>query len=67
MVLLIDLYLNHNMIVEAKEIYQELKNKNSDFILDKYKVIKLTEAIARTESIESEHSIVLTFYINLIY
>jgi pentatricopeptide repeat protein len=55
MVLLIDLYLNHNMLVEAKEIYQELKNKNSDFILDKYKVIKLTEAIAQTESIESEH------------
>lgn len=55
MVLLLDLYLNNNMLVEAKEIYQELKNKNSDFILDKYKVIKLTEEIAKTESVESEY------------
>lgn len=63
MVLLLDLYLNHNKLVEAKEIYQTLMNNNSNFILDKYKVIKLAEAIAKTESIESEY---FTFFQNFV-
>lgn len=54
MVLLLDLYLNHDKLVEAKEIFQQLKANDSGFILDKYKVIKMTETIARTDSVESE-------------
>lgn len=54
MVLLLDLYLNYDKLVEAKEIFQQLKANNSEFVLDKYKVIKMTETIARTDSVESE-------------
>ncbi|KAL4132665.1 hypothetical protein QTP88_009784 [Uroleucon formosanum] len=53
MVLLLDMYLNHNKLDEAKQIFHELKTNNSEFILDKFKVIKMTELIARTESIEN--------------
>ncbi|CAH1737969.1 unnamed protein product [Aphis gossypii] len=52
MVLLIDLYLNHNKLAEAKQIFHELKTNNPEFTLDKFKVIKMTEVIARTDGIE---------------
>lgn len=54
MVLLLDLYLNCGKLAEAKEILQELKTSNPEFVLDKYKIIKLTESIAKHESIESK-------------
>lgn len=54
MVLLLDLYLNYDKLAEAKEILQELKTANPDFVLDKYKIIKMTESIAKNESIESK-------------
>lgn len=42
------------MLTEAKDIYNELKTENADFVLDKYKVIKMTELIARFDSVESK-------------
>lgn len=62
MVLLLDMYLNHNKLDEAKQIFHELKTNNSEFILDKFKVIKMTELIARTESIESKNFFVCDLY-----
>jgi len=62
MVLLIDMYLNHNKLDEAKQIFHELKTNNSDFILDKFKVIKMTELIAKIESIESKYLFFSDFY-----
>lgn len=62
MVLLLDMYLNHNKLDEAKQIFHELKTNNSEFILDKFKVIKMTELIARTESIESKYFFVCDLY-----
>lgn len=53
MVLLIDMYLNHNKLAEAKQVFHELKTNNSDFVLDKFKVIKMAEVIAKTEGVES--------------
>lgn len=53
MVLLIDMYLNHNKLDEAKQILHELQTNNSEFILDKFKVIKMTELIAKTDGIEN--------------
>lgn len=54
MVLLLDMYLNHDKLAEAQEIYQQLKTTDPEFVLDKYKVIKMTESIAKNNSIESE-------------
>lgn len=54
MVLFLDLYLNHNKLEEAKEVFEQLKATNSEFILDKYKVIKMAEVIVNTEGVESE-------------
>lgn len=54
MVLLLDMYLNCGKLAEAKEILQELKTSNPEFVLDKYKIIKMTESIAKNESIESK-------------
>lgn len=62
MVLLIDMYLNHNKLDEAKQIFHELKTNNSEFILDKFKVIKMTELIAKIESIESKYLFVCDLY-----
>lgn len=42
------------MLTEAKDIYNELKTNNPDFVLDRYKVIKLTELMARSDSVESK-------------
>lgn len=56
MVLLLDMYLNFGKLAEAKEILQELKTSNPEFVLDKYKIIKMTESIAKNESIESKSS-----------
>lgn len=53
MVLLMDLYLNHNKLAEAKKMYDQLKT-NTDFVLDKYKVVKMAETIAKMDSIESK-------------
>lgn len=54
MVLFLDLYLNSDKLAEANEIYQELKTMNPNFVLDKYKVIKMAEVIAKIESVESK-------------
>lgn len=54
MVLLLDMYLNCGKLAEAKEILQKLKTSNPEFVLDKYKIIKMTESIAKNESIESK-------------
>lgn len=56
MVLLLDLYLNHDKLAEAKEIFQQLKVLDSNFVLDKYKVIKMAEIIVKTENFESKSS-----------
>jgi len=61
MVLLIDMYLNHNKLDEAKQILQELKN-NPEFILDKFKVVKMAELIAKTDGIESKYLFVCVLY-----
>lgn len=53
MVLLMDLYLNHDKLAEAREIYDQLKT-DPEFVLDKFKVIKMTETIAKMDSIESK-------------
>lgn len=42
------------MLSEAKDIYHDLKTNDSDFVLDKYKVVKMAELIARTDSVESK-------------
>lgn len=42
------------MLTEAKEVFHELKTDDSGFVLDRYKVIKMTELIARTDSVESK-------------
>jgi len=55
MVLLIDMYLNHNKLDEAKQILHELKTNNSDFILDKFKVVKMAELIAKIDGVESKY------------
>ncbi|XP_025193243.1 leucine-rich PPR motif-containing protein, mitochondrial [Melanaphis sacchari] len=52
MVLLLDVFLNHNKLTEAKQIFNELKTNNPEFTLDKFKVIKMTEVIAKTDSVE---------------
>lgn len=62
MVLLIDLYLNHNKLAEAKQIFHELKTNNPEFTLDKFKVIKMTEVIARTDGIEGKSLFVCDLY-----
>lgn len=54
MVLLLDLYLINNHLAEAKEILQQLKTEDADFVLDKYKVIHMALAIVETESVESK-------------
>lgn len=54
MVLLLDLYLNYDKLAEAKDIFQQLKTADPEFVLDRYKVIKMTESIARIESVESK-------------
>jgi len=59
MVLLMDMYLNHNKLEEAKKIFHELKTNNSEFVLDKFKVIKMTEVIAKTDSVESKYFFVV--------
>jgi len=56
MVLLLDLYLNYDKLAEAKDIFQQLKTADPEFVLDRYKVIKMTESIARIESVESKFS-----------
>jgi len=62
MVLLIDMYLNHNKLDEAKQILHELKTNNSEFILDKFKVIKMTELVAKIDGIESKYLFVCGLY-----
>jgi len=56
------MYLNHSKLDEAKQIFHELKTNNSEFILDKFKVIKMTELIAKLESIESKYLFVCDLY-----
>lgn len=53
MVLLMELYLNLNKLAEAKELYNNIAN-NSEFSIDKYKIIKMAEVIAKFESVESK-------------
>lgn len=62
MVLLLDMHLNNNNLDEAKKILHELKTNNSEFILDKFKVIKMTELIAKTDGIESKYLFVCVLY-----
>jgi len=62
MVLLLDMYLNHNNLDEAKKIFHELKSNNSEFILDKFKVIKMTELIAKKDGIESRYLFIFVLY-----
>lgn len=59
MVLLLDLYLNHNKLEEAKEIFKQLNTTNSEFILDRYKVIKMAEEIVKTDGVQSKFVITL--------
>lgn len=54
MVLLLDLYLNYDKLAEAKDVFQQLKTADPEFVLDRYKVIKMTESIARNDSVESK-------------
>jgi len=54
MFLLIDLYLNHNKLAEAKQIFHEIKTNNPEFTLDKFKVIKMAEVIAKSDGVEGK-------------
>lgn len=54
MVLLLDLYLSCDKLAEAKDIFQQLKAADPEFVLDRYKVIKMTESIARNDSADSK-------------
>jgi len=54
MVLFLDMYLNLNKLEEAKAIFQQLKTTNSEFVLDRYKIIKMTEVIVNTDGVESK-------------
>lgn len=54
MALLLDLYLSHDKLAEAKEMLQVLKTTNPEFVLDKFKVIKMAESIAKNSSSESK-------------
>lgn len=65
MVLLVDMYLNLNKLDEAKQILHELKTNNPEFILDKFKVVKMAELIAKTDGIESKYLFVCVFYYSL--
>lgn len=56
------MYLNHNKLAEAKQIFHELKTNNPEFTLDKFKVIKMTEVIARTDGIEGKSLFVYDLY-----
>ncbi|VVC25742.1 Pentatricopeptide repeat,Tetratricopeptide-like helical domain [Cinara cedri] len=53
MVLLMELYLNNDKLAEAREIYENIKSNDPEFILDKYKVVKMAEVIAKIDSIEN--------------
>lgn len=65
MVLLLELYLNNDKLAEAKDIYEQLKTANTEFVLDRYKVIKMTETIAKIDSIESKSLLFLLSKISL--
>lgn len=53
-VLLLDLFLSLNKLTEAREIFQQLKTNDPDFILDRYKVIRMAEVISKNEGAESK-------------
>lgn len=54
MILFMELYLNLNKLTEAKEIFESIKANDPEFLMDKYKVVKMAEVIAQLESIESK-------------
>jgi len=56
------MYLNHNKLEEAKQLLHEINANNSEFILDKFKVVKMAELIAKIDGIESKYLFVCDLY-----
>lgn len=54
LILFMELYLNLNKLTEAKEIFENIKANDTDLLMDKYKVVKMAEVIAKLESVESK-------------
>ncbi|XP_050542701.1 leucine-rich PPR motif-containing protein, mitochondrial-like isoform X8 [Daktulosphaira vitifoliae] len=52
LVFLIDLYLSNNKLEEAKYLYQQLTSADPNFVLDKYKMVKMADLIVKDESVE---------------
>ncbi|XP_050423237.1 leucine-rich PPR motif-containing protein, mitochondrial-like [Adelges cooleyi] len=52
LVLLLDLYLSNDKLNEAKDLYQQLTMANQQFLLDKHKMVKMAEVIAKNDCVE---------------